>query len=74
MLPKWSQKYQNFFTKLHSSLIANPFAVFLTPTLTYVFRLELAKFFPIHGIASVLHSQGDYKANLTEKSTKKNSK
>ena len=74
MLPKWSQKYQKFFTKLHSSFIANPFAVFLTPTLTYEFRLELAKFFPVHGIASVLHLTIEFKAKLTEKSTKKNSK
>ena len=74
MLPKLSQRFRKVFTKLHSSFIANPFAVFLTPTLTYEFRLELAKFFPVHGIASVLHLHSDCKANLTEKSTKKNSK
>ena len=74
MLPKWSQRYRKVFTKLHSSFIANPFAVFLTPTLTYEFRLELAKFFPVHGIASILHLPNNNKANLTEKSTKKDLK
>ena len=74
MLPKWSHRYRKVFTKLHSYFIANPFAVFLTPTLIYEFRLESAKFFPVHGIASVLHLLVNYKANLTEKSTKKNSK